>query len=78
MKLLSAFTKIETLLVIVVLVFVVAGMSSNVKIEKDGRVLDRTDDLEAAGEGWKINADGLLLLKLKQDQPLARINVTSK
>jgi len=57
---------------------VVAGMSSNVKIEKGDRVLDRTDDLEAAGEGWKINADGLLLMKIKQDQPLARINVTQR
>ena len=56
----------------------VAGMSGNVKVEKDGRVLDRTDNLDAAGEGWKINADGLLLLKLKQDKPLVKINVTQK
>jgi len=57
---------------------VVAGMSSKVKVEKDGRVLHQTDNLEAAGEGWKINADGLVLLKLKQDKPLVKINVIKK
>ena len=57
---------------------VVAGMSNKVKVEKDGSVLHRTDDLEAAGQGWKINADGLVLLKLKQDKPLVKINVRKR
>ena len=54
---------------------VVAGMSSNIKVNKGDGILDRTADLQAAGEGWKINADGLLLLKLKHDKPLVRLHV---
>ena len=33
------------------------------------------DDLEAAGEGWKVSADGLLLLKIKHDKLAVRIDV---
>jgi hypothetical protein len=54
---------------------VVAGLGSGVEVKKNGRVLARTDDLEATGEGWKVSADGLLLLKIKHDKLAARIDV---
>ncbi|MBW8016202.1 MAG: hypothetical protein FVQ82_08450 [Planctomycetes bacterium] len=54
---------------------VVAGLGSDVKVKKNGRVLARTDDLEAADEGWKVSADGLLLLKIKHDKLAVRIDV---
>jgi len=56
----------------------VAGMSSDLKVKKDGRILNRTNDLEAANEGWKVNADGLLLLKIKQEKPTVIIDVAQQ
>jgi len=54
---------------------VVAGLEPDVKVKKNGRVLAQTDDLKAADEGWKVNADGLLLLKIKHDKLAVRIDV---
>ena len=54
---------------------VVAGLGPGIKVKKNGRVLARTDDLEAADEGWKVSADGLLLLKIKHDKLAVRIDV---
>ena len=54
---------------------VVAGLEPDVRVKKNGRVLARTDDLEAADEGWKVSADGLLLLKIKHDKLAVRIDV---
>ena len=46
-----------------------------IEVKKNGRVLARTDDIEAADEGWKVSADGLLLLKIKHDKLAVRIDV---
>jgi len=53
-------------------------LGPGIEVKKDGRVLARTDDLESANEGWKVNADGLLLLKLKHGKRLVKLNVAEK
>ena len=50
-------------------------MGSGIEVKKNGGVLARTDDLEAADEGWKVSAEGLLLLKIKHDKLAVRIDV---
>jgi len=56
----------------------VAGLGPNIEVRKAGRVLARTDDLDTAKEGWKPNADGLLLLKFKHDEHLVKVSVAEK
>jgi hypothetical protein len=53
----------------------VAGMSNEIQVEKNGLALNQTSDLQEAEEGWKIDVDGLLLLKLRHDVPLVNIKV---
>jgi hypothetical protein len=50
-------------------------LGPGVEVKKNGRVLARTDDLDADDEGWKVSADGLLLLKIKHDKLAVRIDV---
>lgn len=54
----------------------VAGLGPNTEVRKAGRVLARADNLDTVQEGWKANADGLLLLKLKHDKNLVKVSVT--
>jgi len=56
----------------------IAGLGPNIEVRKAGSVLARTDDLDSAKEGWKPNADGLLLLKLKHDEHLVKVSVAEK
>jgi hypothetical protein len=56
----------------------IAGLGPNIEVRKAGRVLARTDDLDSAKEGWKPNADGLLLLKFKHDEHLVKVSVAEK
>jgi hypothetical protein len=56
----------------------IAGLGPNIEVRKAGRVLARTDNLDTAQEGWKPNADGLLLLKLKHDEHLVKLRVAEK
>jgi hypothetical protein len=57
---------------------VIAGLGIGIEVKKDGRILARTDDLKSAKEGWKTSADGLILLKLKHDKRLVKLNVAEK
>jgi hypothetical protein len=40
-----------------------------------GRNLGRANDLNSAAQGWKVNKDGLLLIKVKHDRRIVVINV---
>ena len=45
------------------------------KLRKDGTVLAKVADLELANEGWKLNGEGLVLVKLKHGQRAVRLEV---
>ena len=53
-------------------------MAPGVEVKANGRVLARVDDLNAAQEGWKRSAEGLLLLKLRHDERPVKLNVAGK
>jgi hypothetical protein len=56
----------------------IAGLGPNSEVRKAGSVLARTDNLNTAQEGWKTNADGLILIKLKHDGNLVKVSAAEK
>jgi len=56
----------------------VAGMGADVEVKVNGRVLARVDNLDAAPEGWKRSAEGLLMLKIRHDEGPVKISVAEK
>jgi hypothetical protein len=56
----------------------VAGMGSDVEVKAHGRVLAQVDNLDAAPEGWKRSAEGLLMLKIRHDEGPVRVNIALK
>ena len=56
---------------------VIAGVTADT-VRKDGEALARVNDLDAADEGWKVNADGLLLVKVKHSRQTLRLEMTSR
>ncbi|MCX6867915.1 MAG: hypothetical protein NTV46_17200 [Verrucomicrobia bacterium] len=56
----------------------IAGLGPITEVRKAGSVVAWTDNLDTAQEGWKTNAEGLLLLKLKHDEQRVKVSVTKK
>ncbi len=56
---------------------VVAG-TTPAAVHKDGKALAQVADLDAAEEGWKVSADGLVLCKLKHIQATLRLTLAAE
>jgi len=56
---------------------VVAGIAPKA-VRSDGNALPQVNDLDAANEGWKVNTDGLLLVKVKHAQQTLRLEMASR
>jgi len=56
---------------------VIAGITPGA-VSKDGSALSRANDLDAVDEGWKVNTDGLLLMKVKHSQKTLRLRIISR
>ena len=54
---------------------VIAGLKHISSVQVSGRKLSRADDLTSATQGWKVSKDGVLLIKVKHEKPVLKINI---